>query len=285
MSEQSRAEIDKKVTEWYERVNKNKGAEKDLSKFLGPYPIDFDDFYGQQMNEFVTTDSIRHFIAGGGDRNPLWWNDQYAKKTRWGGIIAPPMFTDWICAPWTSRRVESPSPVPWAFVGLPSGVKREILKPIRPGDKIKVHEKWLGLVEREVKRDPRPFRMFFNTTQRTYINQKNETVAVVDGTWVILATYESPAEAKEPLFAGGVRKRHKFTDKERDAIQNGYDTEVRRGDKTLFWEDVKVGDELKSLTVGPISSWDVAAFFVAAPGRTIAFDMEWERIKKDFGFA
>jgi len=179
----------------------------------------------------------------------------------------------------------SPSPVPWAFVGLPSGVKRQIFKSIRPGDKIKVHEKWLGLVEREVKRDPRPFRMFFNTTQRTYINQKNETVAVVDGTWVILATYESPAEAKEPLFAGGVRKRHKFTDKERDAIQNGYDTEVRRGDKTLFWEDVKVGDELKSLTVGPISSWDVAAFFVAAPGRTIAFDMEWERIKKDFGFA
>jgi len=107
MSEQSRAEIDKKITEWYKRVNKNKGAEKDLSKFLGPYPIDSDDFYGQQMNEFVTTDSIRHFIAGSGDRNPLWWNEKYAKKTRLGGIIAPPMFTDWICAPWTSRRVES----------------------------------------------------------------------------------------------------------------------------------------------------------------------------------
>ncbi len=285
MPETSRAEMDDKITEWYRTVNKKIGAVKDLSKYLGPYPIDIDDFYGQQMNEYVTTDSIRHFVAGSGERNPLFWNEAYAKKSRWGGIIAPPMFTDWICAPWTARRVESPSPMPWGFIGLPSGVKREILQPIRPGDKFKVHEKWMGLTERQSRAETRRFRLFFNTDQRTYINQTGQPVAIVEGTWVILATYEAPSEAKEPLFAGGVRKRHKQTDKERDAVTHGYDTETRRGANTLFWEDVNVGEELKPLVAGPISSWDVAAFFVGAPGRTIAFDMEWERIKSDFKFA
>ena len=27
-----------------------------------------------------------------GDMNPLWRDEEYAKKTRWGGIIAPPAF-------------------------------------------------------------------------------------------------------------------------------------------------------------------------------------------------
>ena len=285
MSQKSRAEIDKIIDEWAEKANKNKGAVKDLSKQLGPYPLDLDDYYGQQMNELVTKDAIRHFTAASGDRNPLWWNESYAKKTRWGGIIAPPMFTDWICAPWTARRVESPSPLEWVLLGLPSGVKREIFQVMRPGDKIKVMEKWLGLAEREVKQEPKRFRLFFNTDQRTYLNQKDETVAIVEGTWVILATYFDPVKANEQLFAGTARKRHKFTDEERDAIYRGYDTETRRGVDTLFWEDVNVGEELKPLVVGPINSWDVAAFFVAAPGRAMAFDIEWERIKSDFGFA
>lgn len=71
----------------------------------------------------------------------------------------------------------------------------------------------------------------------------------------------------------------------RDAVYRGYDTETRRGANTLFWEDVNVGEEIKPLVVGPINSWDVAAFLVAAPGRAMAFDIEWERIKSDFGLA
>ena len=283
MSQRSQVESDKIIDEWVEKANKNRGAVRELYKKLGPYPIDERNFMGQQMNEWVTTDAIRHFAATLGDRNPMWWNEEYAKKTRWGGIIAPATFIDFICPPYTAIKVESP--VEYAFPGMVGGCKREWLQAIRPGDRIKAVTKWLGLEERPTKQDPKRFRLFINTDQYRYMNQKEETVAVVDSRFMILATYADPAAAAQPLFAGGGRKRHKLTDEERDAIYRGYDTETRRGADTLFWEDVNVGEEIKPLVVGPLSAWDTAAFLVAIPGFAVAFDMEWDRIKLDFGGA
>ena len=47
-------------------------------------------FYGVgQFNEYASTDSIRHFVQGIGDVNPLWTNHEYARKTKYGEIIAP----------------------------------------------------------------------------------------------------------------------------------------------------------------------------------------------------
>lgn len=44
-------------------------------------------------------------------------------------------------------------------------------------------------------------------------------------------------------------------------------------------------EELKPVIVGPVSTWDMAAWMAATPGYAIAFDTEWERIKLDFKFA
>ena len=76
-----------------------------------------------------------------------------------------------------------------------------------------------------------------------------------------------------------------MTDEERDAIYCAYDVETRRGADTLFWEDVVVGEELKPVIVGPVSTCDVAAWMAAIPGYAVAFDTEWEKIKLDFKFA
>src|ERR1700692_2756043 len=40
----------------------------------------------------ATRDNIRHYAHGIGDDNPLWCDPDYAAKTRYGGIIAPPSF-------------------------------------------------------------------------------------------------------------------------------------------------------------------------------------------------
>ena len=37
----------------------------------------------------ATADSIRHWVYGIGDTNPLWLDPEYARTTRWGGITAP----------------------------------------------------------------------------------------------------------------------------------------------------------------------------------------------------
>ena len=43
-------------------------------------------------NREVTWDGARHFAQGYGDDNPLYCEPDYARKTRWGGLIAAPAF-------------------------------------------------------------------------------------------------------------------------------------------------------------------------------------------------
>src|SRR3978361_1162714 len=40
----------------------------------------------------ATRDNIRHYAHGIGDDNPLWCDPEYAKKTKYGDVIAPPSF-------------------------------------------------------------------------------------------------------------------------------------------------------------------------------------------------
>ena len=44
------------------------------------------------FNEFVTVDAMRHFAHGTGDDNPMYCDRNYGAKTRWGNMIAPPLF-------------------------------------------------------------------------------------------------------------------------------------------------------------------------------------------------
>ena len=38
-------------------------------------------------------DAFRQVAVAYGDDNPLWCDPEYGKKTRWGGLIAPPNFS------------------------------------------------------------------------------------------------------------------------------------------------------------------------------------------------
>ena len=41
-------------------------------------------------NEEATSMAIRKFADGIGDPNPLWSDEEYARKTRYGSMTAPP---------------------------------------------------------------------------------------------------------------------------------------------------------------------------------------------------
>ena len=60
-------------------------------------------------------------------------------------------------------------------------------------------------------------------------------------------------------------------------MYRGYAEEKRRGGNTLYWEDVKVGEQIKLHNIGPYSQWDAAAVLTAMPGHALAFELEWER--------
>ena len=44
------------------------------------------------FNQEATLDGIRHFAHGMGDDNPLYCDPEYSRETRWGNVIAPPVF-------------------------------------------------------------------------------------------------------------------------------------------------------------------------------------------------
>ena len=60
----------------------------------------------QPHNYEVSWDGSRHFAAGHGDDNPLFCDPEYGKKTRWGGLIAPPLFF------WTMGQPVDPKNTP-----------------------------------------------------------------------------------------------------------------------------------------------------------------------------
>src|SRR6266508_816157 len=50
-------------------------------------------------NTVAHEDTIRHFVHGYGDDNPLFTDAEYAAKTRWGGIIAPHQYLNTVTSP------------------------------------------------------------------------------------------------------------------------------------------------------------------------------------------
>ncbi|MCJ7833134.1 MAG: MaoC family dehydratase N-terminal domain-containing protein, partial [Deltaproteobacteria bacterium] len=42
------------------------------------------------FHTLVCSDTIRHFVDGVGDVNPLYRDPEYAAKTRYGRLVAPP---------------------------------------------------------------------------------------------------------------------------------------------------------------------------------------------------
>jgi hypothetical protein len=160
------------------------------------------------------------------------------------------------------------------FFLLPNGSTRQIFQVIRPGDKFRAVQWFLGLTEKEPSH-PAPCRQFDDTVRRVLINQREEVVAILDRHMDVVVNHR--IDNAHPYWPN--RKRRRLTDAERDAIQRGYDEETRRGAKTLYWEDVTVGEELKPVIVGPLSVQDIFACYAAVTGHAVAFDIEWERIK------
>src|SRR5438128_1919272 len=67
--------------------------------------------------------------------NPLYFDEAFAKQTRWGGIIAHPTLVMGICKAWTPELkagyVDHPLK---GKAGLNMGLEYEFLKPVRKGD-------------------------------------------------------------------------------------------------------------------------------------------------------
>jgi len=111
---------------------------------------------------------IRKFAEAIGDPNPLYYDEEYAKKTRYGGIVAPPTFVAYFKAG-QPPEVDS---LPW-LPKLHGDDEVEFYGPIRPGDVITAKLRIGDVFEKQGSRG----RMVFLVHETTLTNQHGELVA------------------------------------------------------------------------------------------------------------
>ena len=116
----------------------------------------------------VEQGGIKRFAEAVGDPNPLWNDEAVARKSRYGGLIAPPTYL-------RSVRVERPQlpfDIPFSRL-LDGGSEWEYFEPVRVGDRITAVA---GIVDMS-ERSGRLGTMLFSVTEITYTNQFDEVVA------------------------------------------------------------------------------------------------------------
>jgi acyl dehydratase len=201
---------------------------------------------GAINNEIATASAIRRFADGIGDFNPLWRDEDYAKKTRYGCLVAPPSWVRSVCS-----GVQSGWP---GLGGFHAGTEDEFFKPVLINDRITPEATYLGFegpmdskfAERTVK----------DFHEMKYYNQRSELVARSVG-WVF--RYER-RKAREKGKYQGIQVPHPWTEEELKKIEEEALTEEIRGAEHRYWEDVSEGEEMKPLVQGPLGLTDMIAY-------------------------
>lgn len=134
----------------------------------------------------ATLTQIKKFAQSIGDKNPIYFSEEYGKSSRYGGIIAPPLFDD-PALDYDGREaemeiLESGSRIVQVGHDIPAlehlrgafegDVEYELFKPIRPGDVIKASRKIIDVYEKVGKSG----RMVFIVTETTLRDEKGEKV-------------------------------------------------------------------------------------------------------------
>lgn len=135
----------------------------------------------------VTKKDIRRYAQAIRDSNPLYVDEAYARTTRYGGIIAPPLFCHTLAfddvpaenlrADGLPTELDLPLPAKRAVGG---GSVFETGEPVRPGDIITVTK----VVEDIYKKPGKSGELVFVVLNTTYTNQKGQVVAHERGTFV-----------------------------------------------------------------------------------------------------
>jgi acyl dehydratase len=135
----------------------------------------------------VEKSHITAFARAIGDDNPLWNDEVAARRSRYGGLIAPPTFTRLIV---NSLRLRGTTQYPLpGTVQLDGGSQWRYFEPIRPGDRITHYRKITDVYERQGSAGP----LIFIIGHSRFVNQFDETAVTLTG---VTIRYEPPQSGK-----------------------------------------------------------------------------------------
>ena len=120
----------------------------------------------------VTREKIDKFCAALGETNPLFTDDEAAKKGPYGGVIAPPSFA----TTFRNGRHFFQHVPRYGKRGFDAGKDLEFVAPIRPGDHITLS----SAVKEIYDKTGRSGTMVFVVVRSTLRNQNGDVVAHID---------------------------------------------------------------------------------------------------------
>lgn len=198
----------------------------------------------------ATRDAIYHLALAVGDLSPLYVDEEYAQKTRWGTLIAPPIIVQTMD---TLRAVGS-SGLPEGLPGVHSiwtGSRYEFERPVKLNDRV-THKCYL----KEVTERPSSFgdnRSIYQTYEAVYWNQAGEKIGVRQDTWM-RAERKKTAEKKKY----GEVSLAEWAPADIARFMEEYRRPTRRA--AVWWDDIQVGDKLGPIIKGPLTPTAEIAF-------------------------
>ena len=198
----------------------------------------------------ATLDTIRNFCNGIGDLNPLYRDAEHGRQSRYGTVLAHPMFP--MAFGWLGRTR-------WGLPGVHgfyAGNDWELFRNVRPGDRITAIEHVVGVEEKDSKFSGR---LIIQYVEAEFSNQRDELVARVLG-W---CTRHERKAARDKGKYKDIMK-HEYSQEELNAIDEAVLKEDSRicGSNIRYWDDVNEGDELPAIARGPLSLMDTMGFLV-----------------------
>lgn len=198
----------------------------------------------------VTRDAIYHLALAIGDLNPMYLDESYAAKKKWGTLLAPPI----IVQSMDTLRAVGHSGLPEGLPGVHSiwtGSYYEWERPVRVGDRIRA-----DCYLKEVRERDSTFgggRSLYQTYEAKYYDQDDAYVGVRQDTWVRIdrdKTREKKKYGTIELAKWDAESIKKFMD------------EYARLERTeeRFFDDVNVGDPLHTIIKGPLTPTAEIAF-------------------------
>src|ERR1700733_4837403 len=180
----------------------------------------------------ATPDTLRNWCNGIGDLNPLYRAVGYGAASRYGSMLAHPMFP--MAFGWLGRTR-------WGLPGVHgfyAGNDWEVFRNLRPGDRISAEERVVAVDERQSEFSGR---LVIQYVEAHFVNQHDDLIARVLG-WC--TRHERKAARDKGKYKD--IQAYEYTPDELHALHEaimGEESSIR-GENVRYWEDVRVGEEL-----------------------------------------
>ena len=136
---------------------------------------------------YVTKRDIKRFSQAIGETNPIHFDEDYARSTKYGAIVAPPLFCqmftfedvppDRLAGDGSPVEIDVPIPAQRTVGGASS---YEIFQPVKAGDQITAKSTLRDVFTKE----GRSGRLYFVVVETEFSNQRKEPVAKERATYI-----------------------------------------------------------------------------------------------------